>query len=112
MALCVFSVMFFESFNYFGFLFCWCFSFFMSGYGMEKSNKRDIGFEKAWFLTLGYFLWFSLIYFLFFPGVALSFFLVPCCLFCGHVIYRFISNVYGLLWAFVLLACVFYCLRL
>lgn len=108
MALCVFFCHVFRPFNDFGFLFVGVF-FFMSGYGMEKSNKREMALKRL-VPYLGYFVWFSLIYFLFFQvwPYPSSWFLVV--YFAVMLIYRFISNVYGLLWAFVLLACVFYCL--
>lgn len=105
MAFAVFFCHVFRDFNDFGFLFVGVF-FFMSGYGMEKSNKRDLALIRL-IPYLGYFLWFTCIYFLFFqvfPYPSSWFFIVY---FCVMVIYRFISNIYGLLWAFIGLACMF-----
>ena len=112
MALCVFLLsMFLSLLIILVFFLLVFFLFFMSGYGMEKSNKRDLALKKVG--SLGYFclVFLDLFYFFVFSGcglILLPWFLVV--YFAVMLIYRFISNVYGLLWAFVLLACVFYCL--
>ena len=84
MALCVFFCHVFESFNSLGFLFVGVF-FFMSGYGMEKSGRRDSSLIRLVPYLL-YFAWFSLIYFMFFRVFIYpsSWFLV--CYFCVMVI--------------------------
>lgn len=104
MALCVFFCHVFESFNNFGFLFVGVF-FFMSGYGMEISGKRYSSLKRLVPYIL-YFVWFSLIYFLVFRVFIYpsSWFLVM--YFMVMLIYRFISNIYGLLTAFCCLGCV------
>lgn len=99
MAICVFFCHVFESFNDFGFLFVGVF-FFMSGYGMEKSGRKGSSLTRLVPYLL-YFAWFSLIYFMFFRVFIYpsSWFLV--CYFCVMVIYRFVSNIYALLWSYI-----------
>lgn len=102
MAIAVFFCHVFREFNDFGFLFVGVF-FFMSGYGMEFSNRRDYALTRCipYLLIFG---WFSCIYFLFFQVFPYpsSWFLVV--YFVIMVLYRFIRNVYGLLAAFFALA--------
>ena len=102
MALCVFFCHVFERFNDFGFLFVGVF-FFMSGFGMEYMNKRLFSLTRAVPYIL-YFVWFSLVYFLFFRVFIYpsSWFLVV--YFVVMVIYRFVTNIYALLWSFIALA--------
>ena len=108
MALCVFFCHVFEEFNNFGFLFVSVF-FFMSGYGMEFASKRDSALTRL-VPYIFYFIWFSFIYCLLFRvwPYPSSWFLIV--YFVVMVLYRFISNIYGLLWAFVALAGFFYVL--
>lgn len=105
MALCVFFCHVFEDFNNFGFLFVSVF-FFMSGYGMEFASKRDSALTRL-VPYLGYFLWFSFIYFLFFRVFPYpsSWFLIV--YFLVMVLYRLFSNIYALAVAFVLLGVFF-----
>ena len=102
MALCVFFCHVFEGFNNWGFLFVGVF-FFMSGYGMEISGKRYSSLKRIIPYML-YFAWFSLVYFLIFQVFIYpsSWFLIV--YFCVMVIYRLISNIYGLLVAFFMFA--------
>lgn len=99
MALCVFFCHVFERFNYFGFLFVGVF-FFMSGYGMEYMNKRQFALVRSIPYIL-YFVWFSLVYFFLFrvwvypSGWFLVVYLQV------MLIYRFVGNIYGLLWSFI-----------
>lgn len=104
MAICVFFCHVFERFNDWGFLFVGVF-FFVSGYGMEISNKRMFSLVRI-VPYLFYFSFFSLVYYLVFQVFIYpsSWFLVI--YFCVMVIYRFVSNVYGLLAAFLLFAIV------
>ena len=99
MAVCVFFCHVFESFNSFGFLFVGVF-FFMSGYGMEVSGSKKRSLIRLIPYIL-YFAWFSLVYFLFFRVFIYptSWFLVI--YFCIMAIYRFVSNIYALLWSFM-----------
>lgn len=105
MALCVFFCHVFERFNYFGFLFVGVF-FFMSGYGMEYMNKRSFALTRL-IPYLLYYVWFSLIYLFFFrvfPYPSSWFFIVY---FLVMMIYRFVTNIYGLLCSFIGLAAFF-----
>ena len=106
MALCVFFCHVFERFNNFGFLFVGVF-FFMSGYGMEIGNKRMYSLKRV-VPYIFYFAWFSFIYlFLYRVWVYPSgWFLVV--YFVVMVVYRFFSNVYVLLTAFLLLGLFMY----
>lgn len=102
MALCVFFCHVFERFNDFGFLFVGVF-FFMSGYGMEYMNKRLFALTRTVPYIL-YFIWFSLIYFFFFHVWVYpsGWFLVV--YFSVMLMYRFVSNIYGLLLLFIVFA--------
>lgn len=105
MALAVFFCHVFERFNDFGFLFVGVF-FFMSGFGMEKSSRRDQALLRL-IPYLLFFAWYSFLYlfvFRVFPYPT-SWFLVV--YFVIMVLYRFIPNIYVLLWSFVALACLF-----
>ncbi|MBR3073603.1 hypothetical protein [Fibrobacter sp.] len=104
MALCVFFCHVFERFNDFGFLFVGVF-FFMSGYGMEITQKRYLSLKRL-IPFIFYFIWFSLIYLILFRVFEYpsSWFLVI--YFCVMVIYRFIQNIYLLLVVFLFFALV------
>lgn len=105
MAFAVFFCHVFEKFNDFGFLFVGVF-FFMSGYGMEKSSRRDQALLRL-IPYLLFFVWYSFLYLFVFRVFIYpsSWFLVV--YFLIMVLYRFIPNIYGLLWSFVALACMF-----
>ena len=105
MAIAVFFCHVFRDFNDFGFLFVGVF-FFMSGYGMEKSYRRDYALIRC-IPYLFIFGWFSCFYFLFFQVFPYpsSWFLVV--YFVVMFFYRFIRNIYGLLAAFFVLGLFF-----
>lgn len=103
MALCVFFCHVFESFNNFGFLFVGVF-FFMSGYGMEKSDFRLRSLTRV-VPYIVYFVFFSFIYYLFYQvfPYPTSWFLVV--YFLVMLLYRFFSrNIYLFLLSLILLA--------
>lgn len=102
MALAVFFCHVFEPFNYFGFLFVGVF-FFMSGYGMEKSDRRYSALVRLVPYLL-YFVFFSMLYLAVFRVFIYpsSWFLVV--YFVVMVLYRFIRNFYLLCLSFVVLA--------
>lgn len=105
MALAVFFCHVFPSFNDFGFLFVSVF-FFMSGYGMEFSHRRDQSLSRL-FPYLLFFFWYSFIYLFFFHvwPYPSSWFLVV--YFLVMLLYRLFSNIYALLCSFVGLAMIF-----
>ena len=105
MAIAVFFCHVFKDFNNFGFLFVGVF-FFMSGYGMEYSRRRDGALLRLIPYIL-FFLVLSVVYWAFFRVFIYpsSWFLVV--YFVLMVLYRFIRNIYGLVAAFCALAVFF-----
>lgn len=108
MALCVFLCHVFEQLNYYGFLFVGVF-FFMSGYGMELKQKRLLSLVRLP-KYLCYYLWFSLLYFMFFMSFPYpsSWFLVV--YFAVMLLYRFFSDWLVLFVSFLIMSFFFmYC---
>ena len=78
----------------------------MSGYGMETSNRRYSALVRTIPYILYFFLVFVDLFFCFFQVLLYptSWFLVV--YFAVMFLYRFVSNIYGLLWSFIGLAAV------